>query len=77
MKVRSLVGLLPLLAVAAIPAIAAIQVNDNPDNWFKPSSEIRQATTALNDRLPGTFGASLILIGLMIQAEIQGDIILL
>ncbi len=50
-----------LLAVAAVPAIAAIQVNDNPVNWFKSSSEIRQATTALNERLPGTFGASLIL----------------
>ena len=49
-----------VLALAAVPAITAIEVNDNPVNWFKPSSEIRQATVALNDRLPGTFGANLI-----------------
>ncbi len=62
-----------LLALAAVPAITAIEVNDNPVNWFKPDSEIRSATTALNDRLPGTFGASLILTadepGALVEAD--------
>ncbi|MEZ5237774.1 MAG: efflux RND transporter permease subunit [Microthrixaceae bacterium] len=49
-----------VLAVAAVPFITQIQVNDNPVNWFKSSSEVREATEALNERLPGTFGANLI-----------------
>ena len=49
------------LALVAVPLITRIQVNDNPVNWFKSSSEVRQATEALNDRLPGTFGANLII----------------
>ena len=40
------------LALASLPAIASIQVNDNPVNWFLPSSDVRVATEALNERLP-------------------------
>jgi predicted RND superfamily exporter protein len=48
------------LAAVAIPGITRITVNDNPVNWFKPASSVRQATDALNDRLPGTFNANLL-----------------
>ena len=49
------------LALLAVPAILNLQVNDNPVNWFLPDSDVRQATEALNERLPGTFGANLLL----------------
>lgn len=49
------------LAAVAVPGLTRIEVNDNPVNWFKSSSSIRQATDALNARLPGTFNANLIL----------------
>jgi len=45
----------------AIPALSQIEVNDNPVRWFRSSHEIRQASEQLNERLPGTFGASLVL----------------
>ena len=50
-----------VLALAAVPGIAAIEVNDNPVNWFKSGSEVRVATEELNERLPGTFNANLLL----------------
>ncbi|MCB0995010.1 MAG: MMPL family transporter [Acidimicrobiales bacterium] len=50
-----------LLAVAAIPGIMKIDVNDNPVRWFKSGTEIRESSEALNDALPGTFGANLVL----------------
>jgi predicted RND superfamily exporter protein len=49
------------LALAAVPGLTRITVNDNPVNWFKPSSSIRQDVDTLNDRLPGTFNANLLL----------------
>jgi predicted RND superfamily exporter protein len=48
-----------LLALLSVPLITTIQVNDNPVNWFRPGQEVRVATERLNDELPGTFGASL------------------
>lgn len=50
-----------LVAVAAIPFIASIEVNDNPVNWFRAGHEVRVATERLNDELPGTFAANLLL----------------
>jgi hydrophobe/amphiphile efflux-3 (HAE3) family protein len=50
-----------VLTAVALPAITQIEVNDNPVNWFKPGSEVRVATEELNDRLPGTFNANLVL----------------
>jgi hypothetical protein len=50
-----------LLAVAAVPGVAQITVNDNPVRWFKSGSEIRQATEVLNRHFPGTYNASLLL----------------
>lgn len=50
-----------LVALAAVPLIASIQVNDNPVNWFRSDHEIRVATERLNDELPGTFAANLLL----------------
>ena len=49
-----------LLALLAVPLISTIEVNDNPVNWFRPGQEVRVATERLNDELPGTFGASLL-----------------
>ena len=49
------------LAVLAVPALTTIEVNDNPVRWFRSDHEIRQASEELNERLPGTFGASLYL----------------
>ena len=61
---RGLVGAsFVLLALAALPAVSRIEVNDNPVNWFKPGSDIRTATEELNERLPGTFTANLLLTG--------------
>ncbi len=50
-----------LVALAAIPFITSIEVNDNPVNWFRSGHEVRVATERLNDELPGTFAANLIL----------------
>ncbi len=55
------IGGFAVLAVLSIPAIAQINVNDNPVNWFKPGSEVRVATEELNDRLAGTFNANIVL----------------
>jgi predicted RND superfamily exporter protein len=49
-----------VLAVLSVPLISTIEVNDNPVNWFRPGQEVRVATERLNDELPGTFGASLL-----------------
>ena len=49
-----------LLALAAVPALTLIQVNDNPVRWFRSDHEVRVATERLNQVLPGTFGANLI-----------------
>ena len=49
------------IAIVAIPLIATIEVNDNPVNWFRSGHEIRVASERLNDELPRTFAASLIL----------------
>lgn len=50
-----------LVAVAAVPGLTQISVNDNPVRWFKGGSEIRQATEVLNEHFPGTYNASLLL----------------
>ena len=50
-----------LIAVAAIPLISSIEVNDNPVNWFRSGHEVRVATERLNGELPGTFAANLLL----------------
>jgi predicted RND superfamily exporter protein len=50
-----------LVAVAAVPGLTQITVNDNPVRWFKSGSDIRQATEVLNDHFPGTYNASLLL----------------
>jgi hypothetical protein len=49
------------LAIAALPGITKITVNDNPVRWFRGGSDIRVATEELNARLPGTFNANLLL----------------
>ena len=49
------------VALLAVPGLTRITVNDNPVNWFKPGSSVRQSTEALNERPPGTFNANLVL----------------
>ncbi len=54
-------GGVALIAAISLPSIASIEVNDNPVNWFRSGHEVRVATERLNDELPGTFAANLIL----------------
>jgi len=49
------------VALASVPAMMQIQVNDNPVNWFRADHEVRVASERLNDELPGTFAANLVL----------------
>ena len=49
-----------LLAAVSVLGITRINVNDNPVNWFKPGSDVRQSTEVLNDHLPGVYNASLV-----------------
>ncbi|MBX2803207.1 MAG: MMPL family transporter [Myxococcales bacterium] len=49
------------LALLSAAAIGQIEVDDNPVNWFLADSEVRVASEELNRRLPGTFGANLLL----------------
>jgi predicted RND superfamily exporter protein len=49
-----------LLGVVAAPGVLQITVNDNPVRWFKPGSEIREATGVLTEHFPGTYNASLL-----------------
>lgn len=58
---RTVLAVLAAIAVAAIPQLTNIEVNDNPVNWFRAGHEVRVATERLNDELPGTFGANIVL----------------
>ncbi|MCP3854919.1 MAG: MMPL family transporter [Actinomycetia bacterium] len=59
-RVPILLASVALLVVSG-PLIARIEVNDNPVNWFRSGHEVRVATERLNDELPGTFAANLLL----------------
>lgn len=54
-------GVFALTGLAAIPLATTIEINDNPVNWFRADHPVRQASEELNERLPGTFGADLVL----------------
>ncbi len=58
---RLVIGGAVVVAAAAGVAALGTEVNDNPVNWFRSSHEVRVATERLNDELPGTFGANLVL----------------
>ena len=60
---RLLVLALVAAVAVAVPAIPRINVNDNPVRWFRADHEVRTSTELLNERLPGTFGANLVLRG--------------
>jgi len=60
---RLILGAFFVVGAFAIPALTQIEVNDNPVRWFRADQEIRQASEQLNERLPGTFGASVIVSG--------------
>ena len=44
-----------ILVVVASVGLSMIEVNDNPVKWFKKSHPIRQADTAMNEHLAGTY----------------------
>ncbi len=54
-----IVGAVVILLAAAASATGT-EVNDNPVNWFRSGHEVREATERLNDELPGTFGANVV-----------------
>lgn len=56
-----IVPVFAIVAVAAVPGLSQITVNDNPVRWFKSGSDIRQATEVFNEHFPGTYNASLLL----------------
>ena len=58
---RVVLGTFVLTALAAVPLIMTIEINDNPVNWFRSDHPVREASVELNERLPGTFGADLVL----------------
>jgi predicted RND superfamily exporter protein len=57
---RVIIPVFILLGVVAVPGLLQITVNDNPVRWFKPGSEIREATEVLTEHFPGTYNASLL-----------------
>ena len=67
-----------LLAVAAVPGVLRITVNDNPVRWFRSGSEIRVASQELNRHFPGTYNASLLLEadepGLLADPEVAASV---
>ncbi len=58
---KSVLAVLAVIVIAAIPQLTNIEVNDNPVNWFRSGHEVRVATERLNDELPATFGANIVL----------------
>ncbi len=50
-----------VVVVALAPGLADIEINDNPVRWFRTGEQIRDDSEALNEALPGTFGANLVL----------------
>ena len=66
-------GAFAVAAVFAVPGIARIEVNDNPVKWFKPGSDVRVATEELNERLPGTFNANVLLTAESPEALLQPE----
>jgi predicted RND superfamily exporter protein len=60
---RLILGAFVVVGAIAIPALTQIEVNDNPVRWFRADQEIRRSSEQLNERLPGTFGASVIVSG--------------
>ena len=51
------------LAIAAVPGMMKVEVNDNPVRWFKSGSEIRVAIEEFNRLFPGVYNASLVVDG--------------
>ncbi|MEM9038039.1 MAG: MMPL family transporter [Actinomycetota bacterium] len=58
---RYVIATFAIAVLALAPGLAGIEVNDNPVRWFRSSEEIRQDSEALNEALPGTFGANVVL----------------
>ena len=69
------IGVAIAAAAVAVPLAAGIEVNDNPVNWFRSDHEVRVATERLNDELPGTFGANVVLTADNAEALTSADTI--
>ncbi|MEA1981253.1 MAG: efflux RND transporter permease subunit [candidate division Zixibacteria bacterium] len=52
---RGIIGGALILIVVSAVGLSLIVVNDNPVKWFKKSHPIRQADTAMNSHLAGTY----------------------
>ena len=52
---RGIIGGALILIVVSTIGLSLIVVNDNPVKWFKKSHPIRQADTAMNSHLAGTY----------------------
>jgi len=50
-------------AILVLPGLTNLAVSDNPVRWFAEGTEVRTANAVLNEKLPGTFSASLLLEG--------------
>ncbi len=50
-----IIGAVAVLIVVSAVGLSMIEVNDNPVKWFKKSHPIRQADTAMNNHLAGTY----------------------
>ncbi|MBC8282107.1 MAG: MMPL family transporter, partial [Chloroflexi bacterium] len=57
------------LAIAAVPGMMKVEVNDNPVRWFKSGSEIRVAIEEFNRLFPGVYNASLV-----VDADVPGTL---
>ena len=57
------------LAIAAVPGMMKVEVNDNPVRWFKSGSEIRIAIEEFNRLFPGVYNASLV-----VDADVPGTL---
>lgn len=52
---RGIIGATLIIVVISSIGLSMIVVNDNPVKWFKKSHPIRQADTAMNSHLAGTY----------------------
>ena len=51
----AIIGVALIMVVVSAVGLSMIEVNDNPVKWFKKSHPIRQADTAMNSHLAGTY----------------------
>jgi predicted RND superfamily exporter protein len=58
-KAGAVLAVSAILLVVSAVGLSLIVVNDNPVRWFKEGHSIREADTAMNEKLAGTYMANL------------------